>query len=277
MTSQSVIATLYSLNRNIHCHLHYNITTEMEISLTNKSVLIIGATGFCGQGTLHTLCRESDYSIIAHVRPESSNLKSLEQTCTTLGATLLTCAFEDITKHIEEIQPTVICSFIGTTKKKMKQVNKSYDDIDYQLNARLISAAQKLATPPLFVYVSSMGVEWAKWSAYLMARQKVEQDLGTSNLPHVILRPGILSGPTRTEPRPLEHIGAIVSQNMGQMARKLGWHQKADEWMPLEAEEIGTIVYATIDDWVEKQQPMITRTMLVHEIHAELRRLGLEY
>ena len=46
--------------------------------------------------------------------------------------------------------------------------------------------------------------------------------------------------------------------------------------MPLRAEEIGTIVYATIKEWVEKQQPKITHTMLVHEIHAELRRLSLE-
>ena len=37
----------------------------------------------------------------------------------------------------------------------MKQVNQSYDDIDYQINARLIDAAQTLSIPPLFVYVSS--------------------------------------------------------------------------------------------------------------------------
>ena len=36
--------------------------------------------------------------------------------------------------------------------------------------------------------MSPLGVEWAKWSAYLMVRQKVEQNLATSNLPHVILR-----------------------------------------------------------------------------------------
>lgn len=246
----------------------------METTLTDPSILIIGSTGFCGQGVLHTLCNESTYTIIAHVRPESSNLQSLEQTCAELGATLLICTFEDLPEHIIKIQPTVICSFIGTTKKKMKQVNKSYDDIDYKINAMLIQSVQKLSTAPLFIYVSSMGVEWAKWSAYLMARHKVEEDLKSSGLPHVILRPGILSGPTRTESRPLEHIGAVISQSMGQIASRLGWEQKADEWMPLRATEIGAIVYARITEWVQNQHQTIARTVLVHEIHAELRRIS---
>lgn len=242
--------------------------------MTDSSILIIGATGFCGQGALHTLCRESSHTIIAHVRPESTNLKSLEEVCTELDATLLSCSFVDLPHHIQNIQPTVICSFIGTTKKKMKKVNKSYDDIDYKINAKLIQSAQALPSPPLFVYVSSMGVEWAKWSAYLMARHKVETDLTKSGLPHVILRPGILSGPTRTEARPLEHYGAILSKGMGQIAHRLGWQQKSDEMMPLKAAEIGSIVNASISEWIQNDKPPMAKTLLVHEIHSELRQLS---
>lgn len=238
--------------------------------MQQTSVLIIGSTGFCGQGTLRTLAGDPSYRVIAHVRPDSSNRESLERTCSDLKADVLACSFDEISEHIHRLQPTVVCSFIGTTKKKMKQLNQTYDDIDYGINQTLIDATQQLDSKPLFIYVSSMGIEWAKWSAYLMARQKVEQALSTSGLPHVILRPGLLSGPTRTESRPMEHYSAIVSQSMGQIAQRLGWQRKAYEWMPLKAPQIGTIVRAVIEDWCTKQHPTIATTMLVHEMHALL-------
>ncbi len=223
--------------------------------LQKTTVLIVGSTGFCGQGTLQTLAQDASYTVIAHVRPNSSNRESLERTCSELGVEVLSCAIEDISEHIEHIQPKVVCSFIGTTKKKMKPLNQTYDDIDYGINQTLIDATEPLDSKPLFIYVSSMGVEWAKWSAYLMARQKVEQALASSKLPHVILRPGLLSGPTRTESRPMEHYSALVSEKMGQMAQRLGWQQKADEWMPLKAAQIGAVVGSTIDTWRKQNQP----------------------
>ena len=241
--------------------------------MQQTSVLIVGATGFCGQGTLRTLSGDSAYSVIAHVRPESSNRASLESTCSELNAEFLACSFNEISEHMHRIQPSVICSFIGTTKKKMKQLNQTYDDIDYGINQTLIDAAQHLDSNPLFIYVSSMGIEWAKWSAYLMARQKVEQALSSSELPHLILRPGLLSGPTRTESRPLEHYSSILSGTMGKIAQSLGWQTKADEWMPLNASQIGATVQKSIEDWVRNDKPMISDTLLVHEIHAQLRNL----
>ena len=238
--------------------------------MQQTSVLIIGSTGFCGQGTLRTLTGDPSYRVIAHVRPNSRNRESLERACSDLKADVLACSFDEISEHIKRIQPTVVCSFIGTTKKKMKQLNQTYDDIDYGINQTLIDATQQLDFKPLFVYVSSMGIEWAKWSAYLMARQKVEQALASSKLPHVILRPGLLSGPTRTESRPMEHYSAIVSKSMGQLAQRLGWQKKAHEWMPLKAPQIGLIVRTVIEEWSTKQHPMIATTMLVHEMHALL-------
>ena len=241
--------------------------------MQQTSVLIVGSTGFCGQGTLRTLSGDPAYSVIAHVRPESSNRASLEATCSKLNAEVLACSFDEISGHIHRVQPSVVCSFIGTTKKKMKKLNQTYDDIDYGINQTLIDAAQQLDSKPLFIYVSSMGVEWAKWSAYLMARQKVEQALSSSGLPHLILRPGLLSGPTRTESRPLEHYSSILSSTMGQVAQSLGWQRKADEWMPLRAAQIGATVQKSIEDWVSNDKPKTSKTLLVHEIHAQLRNL----
>ena len=97
--------------------------------------------------------------------------------------------------------------------------------------------------------------------------------LKESDLPHIILRPGILHGPTRIENRPLEEIGASLSKTLGQIAHRLGFQRKADEWMPLCAEEIGAIVYDRISKWTQTPEP-IAEVILVNEIHLALRQLG---
>ena len=235
-------------------------------------VLVVGASGFCGKGTLHQLANKPKYRVTAHVRPESSQVQLMTDLCEELNHSLLMVSFEQLASEIERNPPDVICSFIGTTKKKMKPLGLTYEDVDVRLNQLLIESAKRSSKTPLFVYVSSMGIEWARWSSYLQARVAVETMLKESNLPHLILRPGILHGPTRTEQRTLEEMGASVSRTMGQMALQLGLRRKADEWMPLSAEEIGTIVYAKMKDWVDEPE-QVAEVMLVHEIHSALRRL----
>lgn len=236
-------------------------------------VLVVGASGFCGKGTLGQLANKPQYKVTAHLRPESSQVETMTTLCKELNHSLLTASFEDLALKIQRNPPDVICSFIGTTKKKMKPLGLTYEDVDVKLNQILIEHAARLTKKPLFIYVSSMGVEWARWSSYLQARVAVESMLKDSGLPHIILRPGILHGPTRIENRPLEEIGASVSITLGQIAHRLGFQRKSDEWMPLCAAEIGAIVYDRISKWTQTPEP-IAEVMLVYEIHSKLRQLN---
>jgi len=238
-------------------------------------VLVVGASGFCGKGTLHQLSYQPHYKVIAHLRPESSQVETMTDLCKELKHSLLTASFEQLALEIQRNPPDVICSFIGTTKKKMKPLGLNYEDVDVHLNQILIESAVRLTKKPLFIYVSSMGVEWARWSSYLQARVAVESMLKDSGLPHIILRPGILHGPTRSENRPLEEIGAAISKTMGHIAHQLGFQTKSDEWMPLSAANIGAIVYDGISKWIQNPES-IAEIMLVHEIHAKLRLLRVQ-
>ena len=235
-------------------------------------ILVVGASGFCGNGVLNILAKDSSITVWAHVRPESKSLESMKILCTELGHTLLICPIEDLPTQIETIQPEIIGSFIGTTKKKMKPEGLSYEEVDYGINHLLISAAKILQPQPLFIYTSSMGVEWHKWSPYLKARHLVETDLHKSNLPHIVLRPGILSGPTRTEHRPLEHLGAVFSTGLATVADSIGWVSKGDGMRVLNAEHIGTLVHILIEQWLKQNKPSDhIQTLMVQDIHRILR------
>jgi len=235
-------------------------------------ILVVGASGFCGNGVLDTLAKDSSMNVWAHVRPESNSLESMKTRCTNLGHSLLVCPIEDLPAQIETIQPQIIGSFIGTTKKKMKPEGLSYEDVDYGINQLLISAAKTLEHQPLFIYTSSMGVEWHKWSPYLKARYLVETDLKDSNLPHIILRPGILSGPTRTEHRPLEHLGAVFSTGLATIADSIGWVSKGDGMRVLNAQQIGTLVHLLIEQWLKQNKSSEhIQTLMVQDIHRILR------
>ena len=236
------------------------------------NILIVGASGFCGQGVLNNLAEDSSMRVWAHVRPESKSIEAMKALCTDLGHTLLICPIEELPTHIETIEPQIIGSFIGTTKKKMKPEGLSYEDVDYGINQLLISATTTLQHRPLFIYISSMGVEWYKWSPYLKARYLVETELEKSDLPHIILRPGILSGPTRTEHRPLEHFGAVFSTGLATVADYIGWVSKGDGMRVLNAEHIGTLIHLLIENWLKQNKPSgYAQTLLVQDIHRILR------
>ena len=236
------------------------------------NVLIVGASGFCGQGVLRSVSTNPSLKVWAHIRPNSSSLPSMTALCNELGHTLLICPIEDLPIHIKNIEPQIIGSFIGTTKKKMKPNGLSYMDVDYGINQLLISATTPLNHRPLFIYVSSMGVEWHRWSPYLKARHLVEMELKDSDLPHIILRPGILSGPTRTERRPLEQFGAVISTKLAQVSDAVGWTSKGDDMRVLNAKHIGSVVDMLIEDWIKENKPSdYAQTLLVQDIHQLLR------
>ena len=235
-------------------------------------VLVVGATGFCGRGVLNHLAGNERYEVWAHVRPESSSLESLKGLCEELQHKIVVCSINELSDKVGEIQPDVISSFIGTTQKKMKPLGLTYEDVDFGINHDLVQAALGMEVHPLFVYVSSMGIEWSRWSPYLRARQMVEDLLDKSGLPHVILRPGMLTGPTRTESRPMEHIGGALSDGMASVLSALGLRRTADGMMSLKAHQIGSTVRLLMEEWIANGSSQEhAKTILVHEIHELLR------
>ena len=77
----------------------------------------------------------------------------------------------------------------------------------------LADAAASLPKPPMFVYISAVGVSPDVQNAYLKARAKAEAHLGQLALPVLIARPSFITG-DRDDSRPLEAIGATISDGL---------------------------------------------------------------
>ena len=236
-------------------------------------VLIIGATGFCGRALTSTLAKESGYIVIPHIRSNSRRATSVQTEWTTLGIEGLCAHWTDMREKILKLKPDVIATFLGTTKRHMRTGQGTYQEIDYGLNKLLIDIALELETPPLFIYLSSMGLEWAKWSEYLKVRVNIENTLNSSTLPHIIIRPGMLSGSSRDESRPLEHVSSLVFNTLTRIYRTLSLHQWADSIQPLDAPEVASFLLKAIS--VYRQTPPSSHpyqiTYTLPEIHKTLR------
>lgn len=237
-------------------------------------MLIIGASGFCGNGVLSTIQFPEQLEIYAHIRPTSSGLQPTKELCMMNGHTAVICPMSELDKEIDRIQPTIVCSFIGTTKRKMRKIQSSYNEIDFGINEQMVAMLKEKSLTPLFVYVSSMGLEWHGWSAYLEARHLVERTLEQSGFPHIIIRPGILSGPTRRESRFAESIGASISNLACGMLDSMGLQEFSDSSRPLTAEQMGRLVQDLVNTWIQNDCPIHHQQMIeIKEIHQRLREL----
>tara|TARA_B100000674_G_scaffold362956_1_gene305624 strand:- start:47 stop:553 length:507 start_codon:yes stop_codon:yes gene_type:complete len=155
----------------------------------------------------------------------------------------------------------------------MKQHGGSYRDIDYGLNHTLIEIARQFEKPPYFIYLSSMGVEWEKWSAYIKARADVERELKSSSLPYTVIRPGILSGESRDETRPLEALGAQLSFGISWIGHTLRWSSLSHKVRPLDAPEIASFIGHVLEAYFQNARADPTSynsCYLVHHIHQTL-------
>ena len=241
-----------------------------------QRMLIIGASGFCGNGVLSAIQFPDNMEVYAHIRPTSSGLQDTKELCMMNGHTAVICPISELNKEITRIQPTIVCSFIGTTKKKMQKIQSSYNEIDFGINQQLMEMLKQQSLSPLFIYVSSMGVEWHTWSKYLEARHLVETQLRQSDLPHIIIRPGILSGPTRRESRLAESFGAQISRGLCGILDFVGLEKVADGSRPLSADQMGRLVKDLAESWVENGCPSKHHEiLLITEIFDRLRQEDL--
>ncbi len=186
--------------------------------VTETLAFVAGATGYTGRAVVSQLCHRGA-QVYAHIRPDSPQREHWTQTFTQLGAHVDVTPWqrEALTATLVRCKINQVFVLIGTTKARAQaaaragQAPADYDRVDVGLSLLLIAAAVAANTQPRVVYLSATGVRDRGGNAYMQARARVEAALRTSGLPFTIARPSFITGPDRDESRPLERIGAVVS------------------------------------------------------------------
>ncbi len=178
---------------------------------------VAGATGYTGRAVVEELARR-DGRVVAHVRPDSSELASWKDRFGAFGAEVDTTPWqaEAMTRTFQALQPTHVFALLGTTRKRAQKEGQTsatlaYEKIDYGLTVMLLDALAAAGVSARFIYLSSLGVTPDTGNAYLSARARVEATLGQRALPYTIVRPSFITGPDRDDGRPMERAGAAVA------------------------------------------------------------------
>lgn len=189
------------------------------------TAFVFGATGFVGREVVRQLCVRGA-QVVAHVRPDSSQLESLRAKFGELGATVDTTRWDaaQLAARFKELNPVQIYICIGTTRKAAKRDQLDgdiYEKVDFGLTKIAVEAARASETSPRVVYLSSVGADRNASSAYLKARGKAEDVVMESGLPWAIARPSFIVG-DRDESRPAEAVGAALGDGLLAIAGVFG-------------------------------------------------------
>ncbi len=248
-----------------------------------RKIWICGATGFCGTGVIKTILSENHVltaleaqtdHVLAHIRknsPHADAFKSIadwEHALQCNELEILEKAWTEIDEPFLNYQADIVFCALGITQKTGKKEGVSYQDIDQKLTLQMLNLSQKLPKAPVFVYVSSMGIEWHPWSSYLKARYEVEQAIIHSGLPYIILRPGFLTGPSRSDFRPAEKIGGWITNHLSNVFSVTGLKQAEDKSRPVSAEIMGGAVYQLLKT-ADKNHQLIIESAQIHQKYRE--------
>lgn len=183
---------------------------------------VAGATGFVGRQVVAQLAAR-DRKVIAHVRPDSSQLESWRARFTEMGAEPDTTSWQlgPFTERLRELAPSHLFLCLGTTARRAKTdrlAGDPYETIDYGLTKLAVDAATAAhaAAPqvaPRLVYLSSIGADPRARSRYLSWRGKAEEAVRAGGLPWVIARPSVITESAvsaRDDRRPAERTAAVV-------------------------------------------------------------------
>ena len=223
-------------------------------------IFIAGATGYTGRALV---CHGAELGdeIVAHVRPSSSQLAEAERAFAALGAEVLIAPWEldALSEALRRHRPEAIFCLIGTTKARMRALEAeggraaeaSYEAVDFGLTRLLVEAAEAAIIErgaegqtgaagwaPKFIYLSSLGAGPDARGAYLRARWRAEQAVTSSSLPFAIARPGFISGPDRRESRPMERLGARLTDALLKPLGALGLARLERAYSSITAEQL---------------------------------------
>lgn len=218
---------------------------------------VAGATGYTGQKVVHLLL-EQGITTVAHIRPDSSKLEYWKTHFEILGAQIDSSPWhaESLKTTLLAHQPQIVFGLLGTTKKRARQQkaagpnaqDESYDKIDYGYTAMLIDAAAKLPKQPRFMYLSSLGVSANAPGAYMQARWKAQKHLEASGLPYTIVQPCFITGADRQENRPLERVGAIVTDALLSTVGAMGAKKLQARYKSMNAKSLAKAMVALSQD-----------------------------
>ncbi len=175
------------------------------------TAFVAGATGYTGREVVRQLAA-SGVRTIAHVRPDSPSLPEWRERFARMGAEVDATAWQPSAMEaaLRRHQPDAVFALLGTTRAKARAAEGAdYEAVDYGMTSMLLHAVQATSPAARFVYLSSIGARSDTGNEYLAARGRIESELQSSGLSHVIVRPAIISGPDRGERRVMERVFAV--------------------------------------------------------------------
>lgn len=214
------------------------------------TVFIAGATGYTGRHVV-AACTARGLTTVAHVRPDSSALPEWRARFEARGATVDVSAWtsEGIGAAFDRHRPDLVFSLLGTTAKRARRGDGSYEEVDFGLTMMLLDASAAGTPPPLFVYLSAAGADGMALNAYMKVRARVERAIHDRGVPHLIARPSFITGSDREEDRPAERIGALLLDGLLGTLSAVGIDGPARRWGSMTGAELGeALVRLAVDE-----------------------------
>lgn len=228
-----------------------------------ERAFVAGATGYTGREVVRVL-RERGVETVAHVRPDSPSLSRWQTEFGALGAhpDATPWTLEAMRARLGELSPSVVFALLGTTRARKSALAKhggdpesaTYEAVDYELTALLLTATHERCPAARFVYLSAMGVSpnASAGSSYTGVRARVEALLRETGQPCVVARPAFISGEDREEDRPLERVAARTSDALLGVAAAFGAKRLNARLRSLSARELASgLVSAALDPRAE--------------------------
>jgi len=172
------------------------------MTTTNRTALIVGATGLIGNSTLKYLFNDPAYSeVTALVRkPLLVKHRKLKEVITD---------FSNLEKSLSTITAQDIYCCLGTTIKKAGS-QEAFRKVDYELVVTVADIMRKQGSEQ-FVVISAMGAKSNSKVFYNRIKGEMEEAIKSLGYPCLrIIRPSLLLG-HRKEFRLGERIGVLMS------------------------------------------------------------------
>ncbi|MGB7373103.1 NAD(P)H-binding protein [Pontixanthobacter sp.] len=174
------------------------------------SIALVGATGLIGRTLIERSVGREDIRILAVARREMKLPAGAKME-------LVVAAPQEWGAVFERVRPDVLVSALGTTWSKAGKDEAAFRAVDQHLVLDTALAA-KASGVMRMIAVSSAGADAASKNFYLRVKGEVERDLMKAGLSRLdILRPGLLRGSRRNDPRLGESLAAVVSPVMDMM------------------------------------------------------------
>ena len=204
-----------------------------------------GATGYTGRNVVSSAATEGVHTV-AHVRPDSASLPRWRDHFAAEGAVVDDSPWtpEGMVDAMRAHRPDVVFSLLGTTARRARGGGGSYEDVDYGLTAMLLRAMAEVRPDGCFVYLSAAGADGRALNAYMRARVRVESEIRSLGVPHLIARPGFITGDDRDERRPAERIGATVLDGVLSGLALVGIRGPRARWHSITGPQLGRALVA---------------------------------